>query len=153
MTAIDRPAPVEVSWDPRLPLDVRAVVEPLVGRWARVLPREFQQLAVLWEKAPDDRVVGASGADPQYRQGRVEITEYFMSQTPLERERTVLHELFHITLHPLKAQLEGLINDHFDDAVGDPYMLRFSRAYSDTEESVIQSLVFGLLPTPLSGRE
>lgn len=147
LTILPRSAPIEVAWDGRLPHDVRAAVEPYVARWSLVLPREFQALAVRMERASADRAVGAAAADPEYRQGRIEITEHYMSQSDLERERTVLHELLHITLRPLRAEVEGLISDQFDDPENDPYISRFSRAYANTEESVIQSIVFGLLPS------
>lgn len=146
ITVVARRVPLEIEWESKLKNEAREVVQTCILKWVGFLPPDLQQLAVIRAKAEDDKSVAHAFAEPQYRHGRIEITANFMDQSPIERERTVLHEIFHVAWWAQRAETHNFVCASWDDPDEDPGVQRFYKAYDDNEDREIQALVLALIP-------
>ena len=99
-------APLFVSWNPDVPEEVRASVEPYIRRWEHLAPTWIHDLRVAWDPKGD----GASmSTHHEYRYARIEVTGKFLDMPAYERDDAVRHEFLHIPLAPLTNWTKDLI--------------------------------------------
>lgn len=104
---------VAIEWPPEVPAPVRREAEPLIARWALVLPTWCHTLVVYWRAVPSD--VKAGGNDDgsgvtayteamyEYREACITLTATWLEQPRASRERIILHEIIHVLLWPMEA--------------------------------------------------
>ena len=136
---------IEVAWSKDMPREVRAVAEPLVEDALRYLPSWVQHLSVRYGIGEgEDGVVAVVEAEYPYRQVKVRLTPHFLTDSPRNRKRAIVHEFMHSPIAPIRAwvirTLQTLTEE--DDALRQSLF----NEYHDLEEGAVQDLTFAILP-------
>jgi hypothetical protein len=135
---------VEIQWG-TMPREVRKVAEPLFKKNLHLLPGWCRALFIRYGDAPkdQDRVVAYIEVDAEYLQASITLCRRFLDDTDVNRERTVIHELLHVSMRPLQDWVEHFMSIYVADEEQDKWRDNFNHK---AIESVIQNLMFSLVP-------
>jgi hypothetical protein len=134
---------VEVIWR-EMPEEVRAVVEPLLEKHLHRVPSWCNTLAVTSGSSSEARVVATVEADYEYRQARISFTPLFLSENKKNRESTIVHELAHLPLAPIRDWVLDTIKALLTDETMQQYLFA---QYHKLEEGAVQDITHSVLPT------
>ena len=98
-----------ITWDPDIPEDIRAIVEPHLRRWRGLVPTWCQEFIVRYRPAQDGRM--ETKVNYRNRWAVIVVTGVWLGETEVEREASLVHELLHICLEPLSAAVVRIIED------------------------------------------
>jgi len=104
---------MRILFDPKVPTEVRAAVEPLLRKWEWLIPTWVHQLTVFWNDKDSARICNL--AEPEYRRAWIALLNGWLTNDPETRERDVVHELIHFSLEPIASFAETLIERTIPD--------------------------------------
>lgn len=107
MSLPQRPA-VEIVWTPGIPDEVVAAAEPLIERYAVLLPGWLHRLRVAWNEGAEEGEQASVEAHEDYREAKIWLAAGFLAAPADERAEVILHELCHVVLAPLEQLAAGL---------------------------------------------
>lgn len=86
-----------IVYDPTVPDEVRAAIDPILSRHTRIIPDWCFQLTINFSDGGHDGEYNAS-ASPNFPYRRASLWFYagWLLGTPAQRERDIVHELFHL---------------------------------------------------------
>lgn len=98
--------PSKLQFGPSVATEVRSAIEPLLVRWAFLIPNWCHEIDIRWD---DENPDGALRIEVyyEYRDADLFILPNFLT-TPENRERQLVHELFHLSLAPLTKVAEAM---------------------------------------------
>ncbi len=132
----------EVLWAEPMPPEIRRAVLPLLRKHRAIVPAWCRQITVTYAQNGDDGAIATCQPSVRYRHAFVNIAPPFLSETPANRERVVVHELVHITLAPLADYAAQIIA-----RVGEAALREHMEAeLAERDESVTQDLAFAFVP-------
>jgi hypothetical protein len=135
----------EVLWGDSMPAEHRRAAEPLVAKHGHLLPLWCAHLSIRYSSDGGDTARAVAYMEPEYeyRQCRLIITPNFLTDTPANRERTIIHEFIHAPLAPIRRYLGDLL----DTYVEDEYVRKLLfEQYHRLEEGCVQDLTFSIKP-------
>ncbi len=92
------------EFDGEWPPEVRAVAEPLLERFAWLVPSWCHTVSVQWEGDPGEDDAQSSARTQisfAYRSARLQFLPMFLTDSERQREADVIHELLHLSIQPL----------------------------------------------------
>lgn len=116
------------------PGEIREALEPLLARWAELLPPWLQDFRVEWvadlDKLMEVRVHHSN------RWAVLRVGPGWLQESPEEREVTVVHEFVHVLLAPLRRAVDLVVDGV---APEDAAFHRLAQsAITDGEESAVE---------------
>lgn len=104
----ERSLPAGIWWEPRVPPEVRAALEPIVLHWLHLLPTWVHELVVKYD--PENGNNALMGTELAYRRAHLTVTGWFLRSDAADRDSTIRHEFCHSALHPLTDWTKDLIH-------------------------------------------
>ena len=132
----------EITWSRDIPPEIVKMVKPLVTKHLHLIPGWCNTLAIRFGEADEARIVAHVRADFQYRQARMTICPNIVNESAADRERTIVHEFYHIPFAPIYDWTRKLIEAFFDDEMQKKLMSELA----DLEEGLVQDLTFMRVP-------
>lgn len=142
---------VRVIYSDDMPKELFNAVEPLMAKWAWIVPRLCDQIRLKWSEAPDegddgDEILGASEVSSEYRVGTIHLYPAWLSEAPVSRERVFVHELCHLIVAPLSELADFIMSRCSEDPVLRAFVDELNRR---TLEGVTTDLEQVMLRAPL----
>lgn len=132
-----------IIYDPALPAAARAAVEPLMDRYAPLLPGWAEEVHVGYLHDGGDSAAKVL-VRQEYRTCRIVVCEGFLTDTPEAQDGQVLHEILHVPLMPMKSlvwQILEALNAEEDH----PAIYRWATSLAETaNEGAVQDLTNAL---------
>jgi hypothetical protein len=102
---------IRVLYDDGVPVEVAALLQPLVEKWSWIVPSICHELRVQFSSdADDEEAIMAVSLSPEYRAADLLVFPRWLTEKKSERERCVVHELCHIVVAPLTEFTYDVIN-------------------------------------------
>lgn len=98
--------PSKLQFAPSVETEVRSAIEPLLVKWAFLIPAWCHELAIRWDDEDTDGALRIE-VHHEYRDADLFVLPNFLT-TPENRERQVVHELLHLSLAPLTQVAEAM---------------------------------------------
>lgn len=96
----------KIRFSPRVPAEVRATIEPLLVKWAFLIPGWCHAIDVQWDDDDTDGALRIS-VHYEYRDADLFVIPNFLTGVD-HRDRHVVHELMHVFTAPLTAVAQAL---------------------------------------------
>ena len=125
-----------VTWEPDIPADIRAIVEPHLERWKGLVPTWVQEFIVRYDPMSDNRM--AVKVNHRGRWAVLIVTGHWLGEASEEREESMIHEFIHICLEPLVAPVSGIIDDMTDEDTRERKLVE--SMFSDGMEASVEDL-------------
>jgi hypothetical protein len=95
-----------------VPPEVKAMIEPLLDKHRRFLPRWVESVRFIFRPQDDEKPgkVAQCSAYYHYRSAEITIFSRFQYMDQAERENDFAHELLHVTTAPLVEYCESVVN-------------------------------------------
>lgn len=94
----------------QIPKEILPAIKETLNKYEFLVPNWMQYVKVSWNGAPPDKGTSAQAvADYSYRWGHIFVCPAFLSESDIERDDTLVHELIHLTLNPLQSFYEHLL--------------------------------------------
>lgn len=103
-----------LRWYPDVPHDIRAALQPLLERWAWLLPTWVHGVVVYYD-ANDSGSMHCSPAQ-EYREFKLTVCAGWLVAEQEVREELVRHELLHTVVQPLPDMVTDLIDSFVPEA-------------------------------------
>ena len=135
-----------VTWEPDIPADIRAIVEPVLKHWDWLVPTWCQEFDVRYNPMKDARM--AVTVNYHNRWAVLHVTGQWFGEPEDMREMCLVHELIHIFLEALTAPVGRIIEgateeDSKERALAD-------RMFADGMEQTVADLAHCLIhPTQI----
>lgn len=98
------------TWMASVPVEVRAVAEPMTVRWMHILPTWCHEVVFGYEgDGPSEGTLATCQAEPEYRRATITFYGEWLTAPADEREWAVRHEFCHVPLGPLYGFVERLM--------------------------------------------
>lgn len=133
---------VEMIWH-EMPREVREVVEPLIEQYEYLLPSWLRSLSISYGDSKVEGSVAEILTDTAYLQAKLKLTKNFLDDTVLNRERTIVHELLHVTITPVQDWMRYIVQQYVVEQDVEQILKHFDEQII---ESVVQNLMYSLLP-------
>lgn len=104
----------DIRWD-AMPPEIRKAAEPIINRYAWLLPTWCHVLTVGYENTADTSSVATCDAEPEYRQARIAINQAWLEQSAGDRRAALVHELAHLVVAPLAKFAESMVEKLFNE--------------------------------------
>jgi hypothetical protein len=129
---------MRIEW--KTPDEVRAVAEPLLEKWAHIIPRGVARLTVSFQEGDGDNYAKIH-VQPEYRCAHIGICPMWLSQRAEDREVTLVHELHHIPLQAMVGLTSDIIQQYAPESsrefLHEQWRLAFEGAVQDLAEAAI----------------
>lgn len=132
-----------------MPVEVRESVQPLLRQWLFVLPDWVNRLYVSW----GDKHESAEGArcqisaTPAYRYLQLTVYGSWLNDHPIDRRRSIIHEMSHIPHAPLAIHSKTFVEEMLTDAP--LFRGRELKAHGDLVEAVTEDWTQVLMKLPV----
>jgi hypothetical protein len=133
----------EVMWRKDMPAEIRKSVEPLFKKWQHVIPAWCRHLSIAYFEIEETGVVASVSVDREYLQARLRIHPGYLTESPANRERTIVHELIHLGTEPWANWNASIIDNLTDD---EGIKKHLTEELRHMRESVVQDVTFMLVP-------
>jgi hypothetical protein len=141
---------VRVIYSSDMPQEIHESVEPMMAKWAWIVPRLCDQIRIKWSEKPDDgddgdEILGASEVSSEYRVGTIYLYPAWLSESPVSRERVFVHELCHLVVAPLAEFADFITARCSEDLILRAFVEEFNRR---TLEGVVTDMEQIMLRAP-----
>lgn len=133
---------VEIIWH-EMPKEVKAVVEPLLEQYEYLFPSWIRALSVRYGEGSVKGSVAEILAEVPYLQAKLYITRQFLDDNDRNRERTIVHELLHLSLAPLQDWVDNLMEMYVNEEDIEAVRKQF---YEQPVEQAVQNLMYAVVP-------
>lgn len=127
-------------WDPDVPADIRAIVEPYLTRWIGLLPTWCQRFEVRYD--PHKQAAMAVHTNHRNRWAQLQVTGEWLAESDRERENAVIHELVHVALEPFVHAAGRILEDLTEE--GTPLRELGDSMFTDGMECAVEDLARGI---------
>lgn len=137
---------MRITVDQSVPTEVADIVDHSLRRWNAVLPRWIDTVRIGCFEAGDGVDQLAVVVRSEYRYMEITVYAKFLTLTPEERSRAVLHELCHATLGPLADLIEDLIKSCLEK--GSPARKIMDLQMTRAIEGAVEDMALAVLRAP-----
>lgn len=139
-----------------MPAAVKRIVKPFVARFAALLPPWLIQLTVQFDSSPPPlsdaiqnagarRALAFTAYQPEYRDAVISVGPAFLDLEPWEQARIVRHEILHVSVAPLEAEAQAVLDwavpkGGKGDGPGQRTRREFERRLHEALEGVVADL-------------
>lgn len=124
------------------PEEIKQALDPLIQKWKYLIPAWCRVLEITDEVNPKKGTFATVYVDTEYRIARIAFTILFLSETPEQRERIVIHELLHIGAEPVGRILRDLFSTKL---LGEEIKEFVEEQHRRAFEGMVQDLAISIL--------
>ena len=125
-----------VTWEPDVPDDIKAIVEPHLEHWKDLVPTWCQEFIVRYDAVLDNRM--AVKVNYRNRWALLIVTGLWLGETQEARDKSLSHELIHVNLEPLVAPVVRIIEDTTKEGTVERSLA--DSMFSDGMEAAVEDL-------------
>lgn len=107
---IDKVRTLKIAWDRNMPKEIRNALQPIVEKWAYLLPTWCHFMKVLYNIEAE--FISQMTAEPLYRRAFMMVGSGWLVLGHEGRIHSIVHELLHVPWEPVTETLEGILDEY-----------------------------------------